>query len=1043
MAGRVAIITPDGKFGTIDAEHEESLVRAGGRVLSKKEVAAQELADEYAAKPTAEKVAGLASSTLAGPIASGALSATGKVAVQPEVEAALAGAASPVTLGADRAIAKATIGATEGPEAAKAYGQRQSKLDEAHGDWRTAGEVAGFAAQAIGGSGSGLARAVPGLGMSALGGAAEAGAAKMLGGLAAKGVLGRAAATGASLAVRGAVEGAAYSGATTASDSYVKDEPLTGEKLYTAMGHGALAGAVFGGGLGTTGSLSASGVKGIYGAATRGLARAGSKAEQAALAEAARGVPVEAVDVNAGLREPMPAAESPFVFGPEKRPVQLRPDVGARGRVAADEPFSIARGLKIDPDAGLHAPEGATLSPLSSLFKQGATKAERRAAVEAGLHEGAELSHEVKLDGSLLEPGKVKAGPRPVESRFEIGFDPEAGMAKRAPSGRFQGAVEATDALKLSSAKNVARDVSLGDVGGLGAVEAKAPIKIGGTETAAAAGEKLGVLDLLNRPSDAARALAQDQAWNAVGAGFGLQSTRHAKEAARYFPGGTRDLGEIAIRYGAIDIPQGGSPFQAAVQAAKSGAVGEILPKLEMADARVGSRIGEITESSGARIPLDEVRGAIAKVRAQYSRIAGYEHVVNALDVHEQSLLSKLAGAPDGTASVQQVLEQRKGLDKLVYEETKTLDPKGRVAALREVRGELEGVITKALDDASGRVPGELRAEYQALKKDFHGLRILKEAAEDSAARTSKAGTLGIKDLLLGGGGLSGTAMALGGKILRERGNAAAAAFLSRAADSGALARMMRETDELVKRSAKGVLRDGSDQAPKATGKAAKTDGHAQVAATQEQAGKIVRWAGDVRANPQRVMDQLKESAETIGRTAGPQAANAYTANTLKALNFIVAHIPVKERRDPLDPTSVPPLTFEEADRVLRATRYATEPKAIWADFDRGIVTTEGVAAAKEFQAEQFASFQADLMTHTAEHLSRSKQLSASQRLRIDRLLGFGAGRPEEIASLQANLMQAPTTEPPPAPAAPTGNKPVNLKVQQSGFDAVEARKTA
>jgi hypothetical protein len=76
----------------------------------------------------------------------------------------------------------------------------------------------------------------------------------------------------------------------------------------------------------------------------------------------------------------------------------------------------------------------------------------------------------------------------------------------------------------------------------------------------------------------------------------------------------------------------------------------------------------------------------------------------------------------------------------------------------------------------------------------------------------------------------------------------------------------------------------------------------------------------------------------------------------------------------------------------------------------------------------------------------RNRKLTQSQRLRIDKLLGYPAGadlRPEAIQRNQSNyaaIDEAPQGAPP-APS-PTGNGPVNLKVQQTGFDAVEARAT-
>ncbi len=854
MAGtRVPVLAPDPKtgrlrFATVDESEADVVVRGGGKLLTKAQAAEQEAEQrqdaEYDATPTIGKIAG-AVTTAAGalnPLMLGGAPGTAGAAYN-------RGVARGLSAGTSDAAIRAGVDAAAGKPAGARLAQSLSDQRTAHGTAFGAGELAGMAAGAA-------LPATPSGAINVAGNVAERGAGALLRGLSSRGTLGRALGAGGRLAVRGAVEGGVYGGVTEAADAVVRDEEITGAKLYAAAGHGALAGAAFGGTLGFGGSLAASGAK-AAGAA----------------------------------------------------------------------------------------------------FGKGVTAALQKAG-----------SHDI------------------------------AGAAKK---------------------------------------------------------------------------LGNDEFWAAIGKGQGLQSTRYAKQAQRHFPNGTTDLGEVGMRYNLLEVPAGATPAQAALHAGKTGTAAEIAPRAIAAKERVGSRLGEITEASGARIAVGDLDDAIMSVRGEYASKAGFEHVVAAIDDYRSSLYSHLKLADPKaarvdvkglklTASVQDVLEQRKALDQLVYQETKTLDPKARVGALREVRARMEGVVTDALDGASGKVAGETRKEYVALKRDYHALSIIAEAAEDSAARSAKAATFGLTDKIIGsaagaigtmiggpvGGLVAGPGAAYAAKLVRERGSAAAAAYLSRSAESGMFARLVRQSDEAVERAARGALASGAEKARPAKGitpprtRTEVTDSKADQAALKKHGQSIVEWVGQTKANPRRVLDAIAEASEMLGQRIGPRAASTYSAQAMKAYMFVAKYVPEKERRDPLDPNSVPPLTLEEADSLVRAATYATRPQTVWKDFQRGVVTPEGLDAANELMPEQFQEFRLKLLSHVHEHMLRNKQLTQSQRLRIDKLLGLPAGadlKPSAILRDQQDFLDTPQAEP--GPQGPTG-KPVNMKIQNDGFDAVTARMT-
>jgi hypothetical protein len=283
---RVPVITADGKFGTISEKHAEAIIRSGGRVLGAKEAKEKELAADFEAQTTGQKVAGVA--------------LQGAAALSPELMAAKRGGEAGLTAGLAAPLEAKAIEAVA-PGQGKAFAQRELDLKEAHEGAYQAGEAFGMVGGAVAGGASGLgaagaaAKALPGAAIGVAGGAVERAVAGRVAGLAAKGVVGRALATSAEVAARGAFEGGVYSATQAAADQVLADPNLSAEKLYTADGLTAVgkagligAGTGLAGGavLGGAGSLAASGARRAVG----GLARVMARAEPAAAEVAAREV---------------------------------------------------------------------------------------------------------------------------------------------------------------------------------------------------------------------------------------------------------------------------------------------------------------------------------------------------------------------------------------------------------------------------------------------------------------------------------------------------------------------------------------------------------------------------------------------------------------------------------------------------------------------------------------------------------------------------------------------------------------------------------
>lgn len=849
---RVHVVGPYGERGTVLPQDVNNVIKAGGRVATSKEIAETRANESYERASTGQKVLGHAS-TLVGPIASNALAGTGAAALRPEVEAFQSGEASAATLGLDKIATKYALESVAGKGAGKAYAEHLRDTEEANPGWHTAGELTGFAAMAAGGSGAGLARAVPGLGVSALGGAAEAGAARALAGVAARGALGRALATGGELAARGMVEGALYGAANQVTEDVLGDHEVAADRVFAAAGMGALYGGVGGAVLGSSGSLAKSAVGGVG----RGIARLSRPAEDAiAKTEAA------------------------------------------------------------------------------------AAKAEAATAKLEGVA--------TKADEALEESGVQKL------------------------------------------AKNFTTD-------------------------------------------EGRKALAYDQAWKAVGAGYGLQTTRYAKQAAKYFPNGTRDLGEVAIRHGIIDVGNEVSPVAAAWKAGVNGTPAEMLPKIQAASDLVGTKIGDLTQASGATVKAQKLAEIINDVAKPYEGKAGQRHIGTTVREYGAELgdVLQLKG-PSDVVTVQDLLIQRKALDEIVYRETKQLDPKMRVQALRDVRAKMEDLITGAIDEASGKAKGELAAEYKTLKKDFHALRILEEAAEDSAARSSKAATLSLTDKMMLAGGLasgnllSGPALGFGSKLVRERGNAAAAVLLYRMGEIGSVQRAIQLVDQQLGRSAKGLL-----QPAKGTSRSA-------AANPVQSARKAEERLAELSSKPERVVERAATVTQGL-TTAAPTVGGGVARNLTRAMAFLNAKLPPVRTSDPLSPDQKRAWTQTEAAKFMRYVEAAEDPMGVLEDVERGKVTREGVETLRVLAPTLYRDLQIQTMDAIAEQLAKGKPIPFETRLKIGVLLDVPADPslvPRTRAFLQGNVVPLP----PPngtSGGGPKGasSKPLKLPTQHTAFD--------
>jgi hypothetical protein len=725
---------------------------------------------------------------------------------------------------------------------------------------------------------------------------------------------------------------------------------------------------------------------------------------------------------------------------------------GGIGDEAIPEVAAFGAGTRQGLTAGLA--DGATRQAIDAVgtHKQGDAFAEKvRQEREASpIAHGAGSLYGMGIGtaaGALNPAGAISAVGNVAEQVTARGL---AGIASRGVMGRalatagelgVRGAVEGA----LMGAGDVTGDAMLGDhelaadkvfaAAGMGALMGGvggATIGFGGSLAksafvAAAPSARAGLSRVLGEAGAEAgsglKGAAQDQAWRSVGAGHGLQTTQYAKRAEAYLPNGTRDVGEVLLRKGVINADEG------VLAAVKGATPAEMAPKIEAELEKVGSRIGEITQASTGGVKAEAVRDAFLKMAEPYSGAAASKPAANALLKFGDEVLESLGVQTAGqSVSVQALLNERRAIDRAVFGDIATMDPKLATELKRKVRGELETLITQSLDEASGKVPGALKAEYKALKHDYTALSIASEAATDSAARMDKGATLGLRDMLAGGGNM---ATAFAHKVVRERGNAAAAVLFSKAAENTTLQRMIAKTDEAILGASKGVLRL-PQPAKGLPAKAMSSVDRAKLSA--EQITKI-------QANPEKLIEDVARQTEGLNQHA-PQLAGAVTKRMTDAAAFLASKLPPQAPPDPFDPRPRARMSPTQAMEFARYASYVEKPMRFFEEAQRGQITFEGVETAKALMPRAFAEMQMKVAEGLADMLARNMTVPLRQRERLGLLMDFPAvpsQRPEHAMFLQSNVIGSEKANQGGGP--PKGSsKPTAVKSPSSALDRLEER---
>ncbi|MBX3202329.1 MAG: hypothetical protein KF894_29645, partial [Labilithrix sp.] len=547
-----------------------------------------------------------------------------------------------------------------------------------------------------------------------------------------------------------------------------------------------------------------------------------------------------------------------------------------------------------------------------------------------------------------------------------------------------------------------------------------------------------------------AREVANDLAWDSLGTTRKISDRVNAK-----VQGGTSAVGDYILRR----ISKSTDPSTSWSSIFRKSRADEILPLIEAELAADGRRIGEIVEAHNVRVAFPDVVDPAVEIAREMARDPTRIQGVKAFQERVEQMAQAFHNARqirrgDMTMSLSDLYYARAKMEGVAHELNR-----GSAAhdAFKTYLRRIDDMLVTKMDEAAAVAGGEGGARIRELKREYQLGSWAKRAAEDGVNRIKGNNIIGLRGGvgafvgLATGHPIAGLGTALASKALKERGAAIGAHILSQAAERGVVAKAVRAFDEKVKSAAANVLREGKRARPEQArkpGRPKKTTpvtGREQQKQTVREGQDIVERIAKIKADPSTFRKGLEDTASVIAANAGPKTADAWTTTAVRAFNFLVQAVPDKPRLDPLDASSRPPLTYDEADRLLTRHRYVTNPMSVWEDLDNGIVTSDSVTAAQELMPDAWADFQQHLYDHLTEQVTRNAQLSQSQRLRVYRLLGIPAGsdmRPEMVARYQANFTQQQQPAPSGAPPAKPSGKPINLKIHQSAFDRAEARTT-
>ena len=390
---------------------------------------------------------------------------------------------------------------------------------------------------------------------------------------------------------------------------------------------------------------------------------------------------------------------------------------------------------------------------------------------------------------------------------------------------------------------------------------------------------------------------------------------------------------------------------------------------------------------------VDRLDGLIADA----GKVAGNEGTVESLKSYRESLLSKLVGeTPEATAGMDpkeaalfneearlrdagqaeraeqlkmireakwgakapmsaldaqvpivDMWQQRKGLNRLVYQESKALDPKLRVELLRTFSGHFGDFLTETGEKAAAAEGAEFAAPLRKLNKQYQHLSIIEDSLEEKVARDLTNRRHSLTDSIFSAGGAGGAMTALSAghplvaagmasmgfanKFLREKGPQLGAYVLGRVGSLEGVAGHVRGIDAGIERVAAAL---GAHEAapsalpyrvPARAEKVASAKDERRSNDEYEARAGLVRELADHPELNAGVGVQFAHLDETA-----PASAKAAAATTKAGLKYLASKLPPPIHLDPMRPEETTPPSLGEQQKWLRSEAAVSDPHVLF-----------------------------------------------------------------------------------------------------------------
>ena len=305
------------------------------------------------------------------------------------------------------------------------------------------------------------------------------------------------------------------------------------------------------------------------------------------------------------------------------------------------------------------------------------------------------------------------------------------------------------------------------------------------------------------------------------------------------------------------------------------------------------------------------------------------------------------------------------------WKKNKTL-PEGSIH--REIRNKLEQITEEHLDNLSTYADAPMRAEYQAVKKNYQTWRTLSDIAEENSLRgsannlmslTGKIGTsagamIGSTIGGLPGAGIGALLGAVGSKIARNKLPFMMAGAAEKLSGAAKAARAAKDATRTINESVDSlVLGTPAKRGPSLIPPAIEMFGK-----TRRQRNESVAKIVDHFSDPSINLANAQQKVAHLERDT-PAHAGALATKQVQVANYLAANAP-----KPIPSVSLIPWVdvkmYSDDDIALYAKklRAAVDPLSVLKDAKDGFVSPEAVATVKDLFPEMYEKMVARAASH-------------------------------------------------------------------------------